>query len=495
MRENQVRDFKSQVENTEKRFDGLLKALGGFEDDDSRAFDLSAIIPGTDSSISDVRARHAAINGLVKKMDNKGAALAPNSFFVAASNSLRSFNNSMDQIETEIKNFSSWQGLQSINYDNFLATAKSGSQRDLATPLKTFFDGSESFLEDFQDLFQAINPSRAAFNFSSAAESLGAIIRQASEDRRDLTKSLIRARDALGEIEDARNNLSSLAETASNEASTITQDLGRSNEAAGQIETLRTRAVEIASEAKTLETRVSGFGKQFTDFEDRLEEREKRLAKGNEDLDILMAELLDQKEQIKAIIEQSDSMLSAATVAGLSSEFKSIKDDLTVQLEKAYKTFGWSIVFLFISAIPLILFIFAPFIAPLLSDDTNVIASIAATGNERSGWQYVGQVIARFVILLPAIWFVTFATSRYNSLFKLREHYAYKYSMAMAVDGFKKQSPGHEDLIAALVFEQLAFNPADKLGMRKSDGETSPNPAMNLLLELLRKRVDKDTEG
>ena len=127
-----------------------------------------------------------------------------------------------------------------------------------------------------------------------------------------------------------------------------------------------------------------------------------------------------------------------------------------------------------------------------MTDNEGLIGAIAAAGTEKSGWQYVGQVIARFVILLPGIWLVTFATGRYNSLFRLREHYSYKYSMAVAVDGFKKQAPGHEDLVAALVFEQLAFNPADKLGKQSaSEANDEPSPISRLLMNYLRKKNDE----
>lgn len=182
-------------------------------------------------------------------------------------------------------------------------------------------------------------------------------------------------------------------------------------------------------------------------------------------------------------------MLSSATVAGLSSEFRNIRDNLTEEVQKAHRTFNWSIGLLFVSAIPLIAFIFAPLIAPIFSENEAIISSISSLNGDRSGWQYVGQVIARFIILLPAIWLVTFATARYNSLFKLREHYAYKYSMAVAVDGFKKQAPGHEEMIAALVFEQLAFNPADKLGKQPEAPESPPNPVAQMLVEYLRRRT------
>jgi hypothetical protein len=57
------------------------------------------------------------------------------------------------------------------------------------------------------------------------------------------------------------------------------------------------------------------------------------------------------------------------------------------------------------------------------------------------------------------------------------------------VEGFKKQAPEHEGMIAALVFEQLAFNPADKLGKQHDGPERPPSPIAELLIKRLRKEV------
>lgn len=62
--------------------------------------------------------------------------------------------------------------------------------------------------------------------------------------------------------------------------------------------------------------------------------------------------------------------------------------------------------------------------------------------------------------------------------------------MAFAVEGFKKQAPGYEGMIAALVFEQLAFNPADKLGKQHDGPEKPPNPIAELFVKLLRKEAE-----
>ncbi|MDZ4306281.1 hypothetical protein [Allopontixanthobacter sp.] len=467
-----------------------------FEGAEGRAFDLSAEIPGTDSTLSDLRARHAALAGIVRKMDSKATAEnVPISFFNSAMNALRSISNAADQIETEIDNVKNHGGLNTFDFASFIATTINGQQINFSPPFKTLFDNSEAYLIGFHSLFQAINPSRASFNFSAATTALSSTISRASKLRMELGEALNEAHDRLKSFHEKDSELAAHLARANSDATSITEQVGRSSEAVAQIEGFKEQSKNIATEAAELQVSVEQYRDIFEEFENKLTVREKKFESGTRSLDELIAEFTEQREFVRSIIEQSDKMLSGATVAGLSSEFKTIKEDLTTQLDKAYTAFGFSIAFLFASAIPLIVFIFAPFIAPLLSDDANVTTTIAAMGTERSGWQYVGQVLARFIILLPAIWFVTFTTARYNSLFKLREHYAYKYSMAMAVDGFKKQAPGHEDLIAALVFEQLAFNPADKLGKSKENSENLPNPVMQILLDHLRKRVERDTDG
>ena len=63
-------------------------------------------------------------------------------------------------------------------------------------------------------------------------------------------------------------------------------------------------------------------------------------------------------------------------------------------------------------------------------------------------------------------------------------HYQYKFSLAMAVDGFKKQAPGYAEAIAAETFNRLLFNPADRLEGRSASDEY-PSPLMNFLMDKL----------
>jgi len=67
--------------------------------------------------------------------------------------------------------------------------------------------------------------------------------------------------------------------------------------------------------------------------------------------------------------------------------------------------------------------------------------------------------------------------------------------MAVAVEGFKKQAPEYEQEIAALVLEQLAFNPTDKLIPSKDIKEgKAPGLIAAFLLEKIRKRAAQESE-
>jgi len=492
MRNERIVEIKGEVERIERKFDTFLKRLGAFEDIEKRAFDISKPIPGTDSSTSDIRARHAAVAGLVRKLDPKTSTIAPLAFFNATTNALRSVGNAFDQIEAELNTIESWNGLNILEYGSFTANCNNGNSRDLSAPFKTLFDSSESFLSSFFQIFNSVNPSRAAFNFGSAAKTLRNSINQNSLMHEILKKRLAESEAALARFQEEEAKILGILAKVDKSASAVTDIQSRSSEAMGEITAVIERIREANSEASAMQASVKEYSENFLLFDEQLSAREKKFTKGSDELDRLISTFSEQETYISGIIDQSDNMLSGATVAGLSSEFKNIRDDLTIQVDDARKTFNWAIAFLFASAIPLIVFIFAPIFGPIFYDDDRILASIASVGNEKSGWQYVGQVIARFIILLPAIWFVTFATGRYNSLFKLREHYSYKYSMAVAVEGFKKQAPGHEDMIAALVFEQLAFNPADKMGKQPEGPETPPSPIAKLLVETLRR--DKSTD-
>ena len=104
MRDEQILRIKSRSDIIERNFDDLLKFLGQLSDSEGRGFDVSKPIPATDSSVSDLRARGAAIAGLIRKFDDKGGALTPLSDFVALANAGNAISNSASQIAEAVQN-------------------------------------------------------------------------------------------------------------------------------------------------------------------------------------------------------------------------------------------------------------------------------------------------------------------------------------------------------------------------------------------------------
>lgn len=95
----------------------------------------------------------------------------------------------------------------------------------------------------------------------------------------------------------------------------------------------------------------------------------------------------------------------------------------------------------------------------------------------------------RALLLLPAAWFAKFAATRHAALFRLKEHYAYKYSVASSVEGFKKQAEQFKDGIAAATFFELTFNPAERMEA-KGHEERHPNPVMEWFMKKLGATYD-----
>lgn len=494
MREPLVEQIKTNAEGLEGRFDAFIKQITSYVDEGKTSLDLSQQITDTDSSISDLRARVSAIFGLLRKLDSKGAELVPYAHLNALIRSNRAVRNSFDQIESSIKTFDeSNGGVQRIDPSTMSFTANNGQTTEFMSQFKPLFDNVETYILNFQNVFQITSPTKAAFNFSAATKALSNVISRADGSRERLEKSLATATRKLEQIA-ANESETERSVTAAKEAlSSINDHSAKANEAVAHISAKNDEATALGSVAQDLKNAVERYRTEFDSFQLELDARRNAIESGNSDLSTLVAKFREQEQQFDDLIEKSDKMLSGATVAGLASEFGTMRTELSTELSAAHKSFNWSIGILGVSAVPLILFIFSPFIAPFISSDDRIINAIAGISSDRGSWQYLGQVIARLVILLPAVWYVTFCSTRYNSLFKLREHYAYKYSMAVAVEGFKKQSPGHEDMIAALVFEQLSFNPADKLGRQPNGPQSPPNPIAELFLRMLRKDEPQDT--
>lgn len=492
MREEHIVQIKKRSDNIEKSFDELLDKFRKIINTDGRPFDLSKIIPDTDSSLSDLRARAAVIAGLIRKFDNSGGTLTPISDFTGMLNAGNALTNSISQTAEQIQRqvVQVEGGVSSIDYGNFYIHLNSGLTANLNPYIKLVFESFEVYLTSFHQVFLKINPSRAAFNFSSATEALSKTISQFDTIYNQMRIRLSETEKSLERFRSEQASFNALIDDVRAKHSLLNEQAAQSAEAISSIAAKNEEASSLSMATSKLKETVENYEASFTNFREQLDGMKEAYQTGDQRLKQLIKNFDEQSLSFETMIERSNEMLSASTVAGLASEFGNIRKDLEEKLESSHTSFKISVGILGLSALPLIVFIFAPFLVAAFPENKNLVNAVTGLSADKGGWHYLGQVLARFIILLPALWYVSFCTARYSSLFKLKEHYSYKYSMAVSVDGFKKQAPEYKELIAALVFENLSFNPADKLG-KQNDGPVSPlNPIAELLLKTLRKNVD-----
>lgn len=475
----------------------LLDFFATYKDEAETPFDISKEIPESKSSIASLCTNINSIDGIIQKFDKSSEyKLVPLVRLTNLEAAIASVSSSITKLTSHISSQTTANGgLRSFNYDNFHGTAKNNAALNFASQFAVFNNSVEALLTAFFEALIILRPSKASYNFQSASNSLAKIIERTQNEHATLSAKI-------SEIE----KTSSAVEAVKNEAESAFQEIQRlKNESTSDKQTIsdhvndaaeKNMAITVTHESATsLEAQITEYEEKFQAFDRLLNNRETVFVDGQEKLIKLISEFEGQRTKISEQITRSEQMLKGATVAGLAGNFQEIKSNLTTELNSARRTFYAGIVMLFVSAIPLMMFVFLPVIAPFLKTsypDILEITNGVGIQSDATGWQYLGQVLARFIILLPAIWFVSFSAIRHSSLFHLREHYSYKYSMAVSVEGFKKEAKGYESEIAAMVLEQLAFNPADKLVASKNIPEGKvPNPFMQYLIKKFQKNVDK----
>ena len=237
----------------------------------------------------------------------------------------------------------------------------------------------------------------------------------------------------------------------------------------------------VAETAASLSNQVTAYEAQFSLFKGQLDERDKRYAAQSGKLDDLISKNEHSTAEIERLTKDANAMLTGAVVAGLASAYAAIKKELNDQLAWARWGFFTGIVFLTLSLLPLAAYT-VPFLGNWLGQ--------APPPSDLKVESYALQILARLALLLPAAWYLRFAANRHAALFRLREEYAHRYSLASSVEGFKKQAEEFKDQIAAATYENISINPASAMDKTKnpSDGDP-PNPIMRALVDAVEKTL------
>lgn len=505
MRKTKIDEISVGVKNLATTASELLEFFNGSGEDGSPNFDVAQAIHGTDISYADCLSRILSLSEVAENFRNS------KHFLMVPANRITQLKQRIDETQKHLDILGNQfrqvmelgGGLKLFNYGNFHLQTTNGQNHDFRSHFKNFSDSTETLLDAFYFVLMVLKPTKSTYSFQAAANALSSLIKSSSEQIHILHKE----NEALKQAVEVASNQVSAAKAQADKAKEAAEETNRiRDEGAKDRKTISEyladateKKAAIASahtEASSLEDEVGEYIEKFKSFDRQLDSRNKDFELGKTRQEELLASFEQQRQSVGSLIESSESMLKGATVAGLASSFSDAHTKLGDQLFWARLSFYVGITFLFISAIPLMLYVFLPILAPFLQTRYPEFANFAPaldTHGEMSGWQYLGQVLARFIILLPAAWLVSFSAIRHSSLFRLREHYAYKYSMAVSVEGFQKQATGYESEIAALVLEQLAFNPADKLTPSKDIPEGKvPHPLLNIFVDKFRNGINKE---
>lgn len=396
------------------------------------------------------------------------------------------------QLRTAPKN----GGISSYDPTTFAIITTNGTTINLLPQLRALNNSFDALLGIFQPLSLTLQ-RRGAISFQSAASSLSAVVTRFADQAGAADQEIVRLKELTkGATEDRTKIGRQLADIQAKREElqgTLTEGTANANEIAQIVATAKQTQAEMEATTtlvRKVKVAADQFKVDFDEFEAALERRNTKFEGGETELALLLERLAQAETELNDIKQRSLDMLSGATVAGLAGVYSAQQADLNGKLKFASAGFYFSVFLLFLSATPLIAYVASPFLVLFRPDLADMIQQIRGAP-VTSDWQYAGQVFSRLVILVPAAWLMRVTSGRYNSIFRLREHYAHKYTIAASVEGFKRQAPGYEGDIAAATYAELLYNPTIDSEPVKHEVKV-PNRALDIIIERLKKSDKKE---
>jgi hypothetical protein len=457
---------------------------------DGTRFDLDAIVPGTEASASELDIVLAFILDATKSIgDTKIALLLPKTQMNTLATQLQQINVQLTAIANYI---GPSQTVRTINAPaQYTFSNAANQQLNLSGHFQNIANHLESALTSWH-LLRSIAGAPKYKDLSEALKLIGerrvAIDTEFAEVKAHAKKLAEASADAAATaatIRERQDEMIRLVELVDKDRTTIAE---RSVETAQKTETIRA----LTAEATKIGDSARAYEGMFSEFQNLLDQRNDQFKIGTKNISDLQRQLAERLGAVDELKTQADAMLVGATNVGLASAFSKRAVELRGDVSKARRAYYFSIAFLVLLSLPLAFFLIPKeLLGPLLRT-----MSIPATGtvpnvsSAATGSDLLAQVLARALLLVPGWFLVRFCAARHERSFKLLEHYEYKYSIAAAVEGFKKQAPGYESEIAAASFFELTDNPATSLDAK---GPETRHP--NRMMEAVLKRLEGKGES
>ncbi len=365
------------------------------------------------------------------------------------------------------------EGITNITPSNWEVFIGSGEFLNFATHFQHIQRRSDELLRAYYN----ISPMVGASNFDVFASA----VREISEKLENIRNDAASVSKIKKQVQKNASIIEDQKEQAIEKQEKISSSLEKANEMLAALEGFTQagqshleQISEISNNANSLKSEVGEYEIQFQVFQKTLDSRDGALKAQTKYVESPNEKMKQDEEKISEQIKKAEDMLKGATNAGLAGVFSNERDELDRKPQGACQFFYFSIILLFLSVAP-------P--AGLFFHQAGLIKAIWPNVPDFTG-EPLTIITFSLLIIFPAIWLARFSAARHHQLFQLREYYQYKYSLAMSVEGFKKQAPEHADAIAAETFSQLLFNPGDRLTDRDA-ADDHPSPLMNWLMNRL----------
>lgn len=437
-------------------------------------------------SVADTMARAGSVGGLIETlttMPQDKFALVPASRLVSLSSAFTNLVRAIERAKDQFGQLEAWGGFGRSDPTSGQVIAMNGN----AISAKNIFDEISSHIDNVLEAhipIVATTQPRSVGTFVAAARELRS---QAAEAARLVTGLNKQQRELATRIEQTTAE-EEKAKVSALEAARLLGDIEQSrktiDENAAKIAALLASAETVSSDAADLSAQINAFETSFQGFQAALDGREEALAEGDSHLSQLLHDLKQNQSEIESQKAQAAQMLGGATVAGLSSTYKTQGEAVGSQLFWAHMAF-YAAVFVMILSVSFSLNVFGEVLPAIVPEKTEAAGPLAV--------RVFAAIGSRALVLLPSILLVAFAARRHAALFQLREEYSHKYNIAASVNGFKQQAPAYEQQIAAAVFLELLENPTS--GLYKGRHAGNNDVVSNELLPAVTGAVKRLREG
>lgn len=489
MSKQEISSAVKECANIAEAWPQAMNKLASIEKLAKRSFDRDRSIPNAQSSLSEIGASLLNVSSLIQTLpEAEILPLVPVRWVAALSAQSLAIRSKIENLAQGLETIESEGNVSQFDSDDFiLVSQNTGTHVDL----KSILNGIENEISDVLSHYysiQSIVGDSSHFDFSEHLAETSKGIAEVSELKAKVESALNNLRQEVdqfrADIEVKKTEVDAhkseaeahkaAAEAARKTIDSINSEAAQKRDSINGYESdVATKSAEVNNShdaAVALNNKISQYTAKFDQFDNDLDDRNKSIQSGEARQKDLFENLNELHRQIQDVTKRSEDMLKGASTASLAASFAARRNELTAELKGARYAFYGGIGLLALLAIPL-----ADFVLP--------IGYSYGTAQNDVG-QFVAQVAARTILLLPAIWLTTFAAARHARLLRLREHYGYKSSVAESVEGFKKQAASHEEDIAAAAFFVLTDNPADRMeNMGEEAGEKHPNPFVRKLME------------